>query len=726
MGFFNRLILFSFLIAVLYVSVGKAAESIDDVNDTQTVRIGLIDVMESEQKVRGLHNEYVHAYFRELSKHTNLNYEFKTGKLEQCREWLINGDVDLIGPVQYEENDEFIFSLGNTCYGIFSLYCHREDYGQMSERVGNLNGVRIGILKNPDVENYLSFFIEENGGSASVQTFTSMAKMMTAFHNNELDLIVDDGSHITEEEIRLAPIGQASERFMTTPNHKELLDKLNHAIKISEIKYPFFLSQLQYKYLYKVLQVVSPYHEEERKFIEQAPILKAVFLPAQLPLFDASVSPSKGIYADYLKMISEESGLDFEILEATSNKELGEMLWTGKADIAFIIYAEGTYYSTVYFTNEIDQELFVAIVPRDTEKLPESVTVGLLNTFNGTQSYWKNYKPDWTQKYYNTLEDCLNALENEECDIAFLPARIIQRENSMIMHPSLKTDDSNNVQIPICLAISPRQPQILQDVLNTAILHLDKKEMDMTVQKNLEPVISLNYALAAYPLPTAIVLFIVTGASLLAGTLFFRNISRKKQNKILLEKNIELETALLAVENMRIDRDNYRTESEVDKLTQLYNKDTTKRICSEKIKELEDGESAILYIIDLDHFKEANDNFGHQYGDRILVEFAVRLRHIFRSNDCVGRFGGDEFIAMIVGVMTDDVIFRKAKQIQQVASQLDVDGKLAGITASIGIAATLPHDKDYEALFRQADESLYCVKENGRNGYCLEPPNVIH
>ena len=133
-----------------------------------------------------------------------------------------------------------------------------------------------------------------------------------------------------------------------------------------------------------------------------------------------------------------------------------------------------------------------------------------------------------------------------------------------------------------------------------------------------------------------------------------------------------------------------------------------------------------MYIIDLDHFKEANDNFGHQYGDRILVEFAVRLRHIFRSNDCVGRFGGDEFITMIVGVMTDDVIFRKAKQIQQVASQLDVDGKLAGITASIGIAATLPHDKDYEALFRQADESLYCVKENGRNGYCLEPPNVIH
>ena len=395
MRFFNRLSLFSLLLVALFMSMGKAAESVDEV---QTVRIGLINVMESEQKVQGLHRQYIHAYFRELSKHTNLNYEFKIGTLEQCHKWLTNGEVDLIGPVQYEENSKMIFSVGNTCYGIFSLYCHNEDYGKLSNGAGKLNGIRIGILKNPDVENYLSFFIEENGGDALVQKFNSTEDMLNAFRNKEVDLIVDDGSHVTSAEVRLAPIGQASERFMTTPNHKELLNKLNHAIRTSEMRYPFFLTQLQYKYLYQVLQVVSPYHEEEQNFIEQAPILKAVFLRKQLPLFDASTSPSRGIYPEYLKMISEESGLDFEILEATSDKELGEMLWTGKADIAFVIYAEGTYYSTVYFTNEVDQELFVSIIPRDTEKISESATVGLVSTFNGMQSYWKEYKPNWTQK----------------------------------------------------------------------------------------------------------------------------------------------------------------------------------------------------------------------------------------------------------------------------------------------------------------------------------------
>ena len=189
---------------------------------------------------------------------------------------------------------------------------------------------------------------------------------------------------------------------------------------------------------------------------------------------------------------------------------------------------------------------------------------------------------------------------------------------------------------------------------------------------------------------------------------------------------MELETALRAVENMRIDRDNYKNEAEVDKLTLLYNKQTTQRICSERLNHLNGDMDVALYIIDLDHFKEANDTFGHQYGDRVLVEFAVTLKHIFRANDCIGRFGGDEFVVMITGKLTKEVILRKAAQIQDSAKNVNIDGKIVGITASIGIATTLYYYHDYETLFKQADTALYCVKEDGRNGYCLEPPNVFH
>ena len=119
------------------------------------------------------------------------------------------------------------------------------------------------------------------------------------------------------------------------------------------------------------------------------------------------------------------------------NLKLGEMIWSGKADVDFVVYTEGKYSSTVYFTNEIDQELLVAIISHEIEKFPKSelVTVGLIHTFNGMPSYLKIYKPTWSQKFYNTVDDCLEALERKECDVAFVPARILQRENTLSTHP---------------------------------------------------------------------------------------------------------------------------------------------------------------------------------------------------------------------------------------------------------------------------------------------------
>ena len=199
---------------------------------------------------------------------------------------------------------------------------------------------------------------------------------------------------------------------------------------------------------------------------------------------------------------------------------------------------------------------------------------------------------------------------------------------------------------------------------------------------------------------------------------------KERQNQNLRQKNAELSEALRAVQKMRISRDTYRAESETDKLTDLYNKVTTERICEEQCHNLRPGEEAALYIIDLDHFKEANDTFGHQYGDRILMEFAQQLKIICRPEDCLGRFGGDEFVIMITGALTQEAILRKAHLIHEAARQLRIDSRETGITASIGIAVTPLHGETYQTLFQAADRALYCVKEHGRDGYCIHPPEV--
>lgn len=168
-------------------------------------------------------------------------------------------------------------------------------------------------------------------------------------------------------------------------------------------------------------------------------------------------------------------------------------------------------------------------------------------------------------------------------------------------------------------------------------------------------------------------------------------------------------------------RDAYQLEAEIDTLTKLYNKKTFEIACKNKLKEFKnfgaEKKFMALYIIDLDHFKEVNDTRGHQFGDRVLEEFAAKLKKSFRPYDYVARFGGDEFLVLLTDLPNTEIISRKAEWINQFARELTVDGENAKISASIGIAVIPNEGFDYEEIFNSADKSLYFVKNNGRDGY---------
>ena len=191
--------------------------------------------------------------------------------------------------------------------------------------------------------------------------------------------------------------------------------------------------------------------------------------------------------------------------------------------------------------------------------------------------------------------------------------------------------------------------------------------------------------------------------------------------KIDVSRNDELGQMAAAFNKLRSERDAYQLESELDKLTELFNKKTMENLCKMKLKTFNENETSNIfmafYIIDLDHFKDVNDLLGHQFGDKVLVEFAKGLKKLFRPNDCIGRFGGDEFVVIVDSLPSMEVVIRKAEQIKQIAFNLAVEGKGHIVTASIGIAIAPQNGRDYDSLFASADEALYHVKNNGRNGY---------
>lgn len=169
-------------------------------------------------------------------------------------------------------------------------------------------------------------------------------------------------------------------------------------------------------------------------------------------------------------------------------------------------------------------------------------------------------------------------------------------------------------------------------------------------------------------------------------------------------------------EQLQIKNAQLKKEVETDKLTGLFNKKAMENICAEYLHNLEENETAALYVIDLDHFKEANDTYGHQEGDMILQMFANFLRKIFNENACVGRFGGDEFVVLLKNTPNENLIAEKAQEILQAARDIFIEGMQIKITASVG-AANISGVIDYEKAFALADKVLYAVKESGRNNF---------
>ena len=197
-------------------------------------------------------------------------------------------------------------------------------------------------------------------------------------------------------------------------------------------------------------------------------------------------------------------------------------------------------------------------------------------------------------------------------------------------------------------------------------------------------------------------------ASFIVVSLFFiliyfltrANTLRKKANMALAQVNTQL----------------YEMAT-VDSLTQLFNR---RHFLEETQKELyrqqrSEGDSCML-MIDIDHFKKVNDNYGHAMGDEAIKAVAQIFKDSLRKYDAVGRLGGEEYAMMVVDCDLDlayEIADRLREQVQ--ATEISLNDDIVKITVSIGLSKILHDDDKVEESISRADSALYRAKQQGRN-----------
>ncbi len=192
----------------------------------------------------------------------------------------------------------------------------------------------------------------------------------------------------------------------------------------------------------------------------------------------------------------------------------------------------------------------------------------------------------------------------------------------------------------------------------------------------------------------------------------------RKDAEILRLRSLALERE---VEERRVAQASLEAQASLDPLTGLFNRRHTTVLRQELEKAIENGLSASITMFDIDHFKTVNDDHGHAVGDKVLIAIAGELRANARKSDMPCRWGGDEFLVLLVD-MDKRAAQTAAERLRAAVadSPIACSGVEVPVTLSAGVASADPRlYADFDSLVASADAALYVAKENGRNRVCV-------
>jgi len=168
-------------------------------------------------------------------------------------------------------------------------------------------------------------------------------------------------------------------------------------------------------------------------------------------------------------------------------------------------------------------------------------------------------------------------------------------------------------------------------------------------------------------------------------------------------------------------------QATIDSLTNIYNRRAFDELAAKGVSCAQRDKRPIsLIMMDIDLFKQVNDNYGHQVGDKVLQEFSLRLKESLREYDILARYGGEEFSLLLPDTNAETAMIIAEKLRDTIAQPVFClnDGRELKVTASFGVATNQGEHINWQQLISFSDQALYYAKESGRNCVRLHNADV--
>lgn len=688
-----------FLLVIIFIGISIQPRSIF-AKETTVVKVGYPIVSGFTEIEDGVYTGYAYEYLTEIAKYTGWEYEFIEMSLNDSLIKLRDGEIDIAaGMLQNEYTKElYDFPEENAGYTYTTLSVLKENTSISSSNYETINGITVGYYETSRLNSFTKF-CEENGiKDIKLVPYTyGEETLVEALRAKEVDAILDGNLLLEDDQKVVAKFAATPYYFATNKGNKKVLTGLNKAISCIKENNQNYEEKLYKKYFQENKDEVVHLTQEEQDYINHMTPLKAVYVDGFAPMqaYNPKTKRAEGVYIDLVNLIAEKSGLKIELVKARNHEEAFQMMKNKEVDIFATApdnYLRATEYGYAQTQAYLEVEMVKVVNVNEKNKTGKK-TIALPKGYTII-----DFDEEYDIHYYDTVEDCLIAVNDGKAYATYGNSYTISKNSSAGYYPNLSII-FNESPINALIGISKPTNLTLLNIINKTVSTLSESEINNIIYSNTMNVkndITLKqFFFANSSFCISIVMVFVLLLSTIIGTRF----KRLAEDKLILLK-----------------------KSQIDVLTGVYNRATGTDLVAAALQTNNPSWYSALIIIDIDHFKQINDQLGHQKGDELLIEFSQLLKRVFAFEDVIFRLGGDEFIVFMskLELSTLPIVEKKLEEICQIMDkEVCYKGQSQKISLSIGAVMT-NQVYDFDELYQKADNNLYEVKRNGRNGFKIE------
>ncbi|MBR2280891.1 MAG: response regulator [Ruminococcus sp.] len=395
---------------------------------------------------------YAYEYYLKLSEYTGWRYEYVYGDFSDMYKKLLDGEIDLLAGLAYKDERKNIIGYPEKPMGRenYILLKHKSD-SSVTADPKTLNGKKIAVLNSAMVV-VLKNYLKEYNADAEVVAFDDYKTLFAAFDNKEMDVLAaeGDGAYGRQNAEIICSFGSSDYYLCVSKKRKDLLDELNTAQLMLSAEEPNYINTLRSKY-YSLSVSSHAFSKAEKDWIKTHNSIYVGYLNKFLPMSDTDKDGNaNGLVKDMVPMILDKVGASKVEVNYRGYDNYDDMIddmSSGEIDLAFPV-GGGLYYleeNGLYQSSPVISST-TEIVYKG-EYNPDAAKTFSVNKNNKMQFYFvKNYYPDAKIIFYNSIEECLNAVVSEKVNYTALGGLRATDLLKNIEYKSLSTRQSTHIE----------------------------------------------------------------------------------------------------------------------------------------------------------------------------------------------------------------------------------------------------------------------------------------